>query len=76
MREKRADKERARLRAVLVQDRMGASEEIIGMLRSDVAALLDDYFDVDADSLKVVLDAREDGMYLLRIAAKAVRIKT
>ena len=71
----RAAKEQARLMRVLVQDRMGASDETVSMLRSDLRHLLEDYFDLDADSLKVVLDPREDGAYLLRVVAKAVRIK-
>jgi len=75
MRDGRAAKEQARLMRVLVQDRMGASDETVAMLRSDLVHLLEDYFDLDADSLKVALDAREDGGYFLRIVAKAVRIK-
>lgn len=71
-----AAKEQARLARVLVKDRMGTSEGTIAMLRSDLARLLEDYFDLDRDSLKVALDAKEDGCYILRVAAKAVRIKT
>ena len=75
MKDSRAAKEQARLMRVLVQDRMGTSDETISMLRSDLMHLLEDYFDLEADSLKVALDAREDGAYLLRVVAKAVRIK-
>ena len=75
MKECHAAKEQARLLKVLVQDRMGTSDDTLSMLRSDLTHLLEDYFDLDADSLKVALDAREDGAYLLRVAAKAVRIK-
>lgn len=75
MKESRAARERARLVRVLVQDRMGTSDETLSMLRSDLLHLLEDYFDLDADSLKVGLDAKEDGAYRLRVVAKAVRIK-
>jgi septum formation topological specificity factor MinE len=76
MRERSASKEQARLISVLVRDRLGTSQETVSMLRSDVAHLLEDYFDLDKDSLKVALDAKEDGVYIVRIIAKAVRIKT
>lgn len=69
-------KERQRLMRVLQQDRLHMSTENMAMLRSDVAHLLEDYFDLDTDSMQVNLEAREDGAYILRIAAKAVRIKT
>lgn len=65
-----------RLQNVLIKDRLTASKETLGMLRSDLARLLDDYLDLDKDSLQVSLDAKEEGVYVLRIAAKALRIKS
>lgn len=69
-------REKERLMRVLQQDRLNTSADTLAMLRSDLAHLLGDYFDLDAESLAVTLDAREDGLYLLRVNAKAVRIKT
>ena len=69
-------REKERLQRVLQQDRMNTSAETIAMLRSDVAHLLQDYFDLDTDTLQVNLDAREDGAYAVRIVARAVRIKS
>ena len=76
MKDRRARQEEERLVGVLMKDRLSASGETLAMLRSDLAHLLEDYFDLDADSLKVTLDARDDGGYLLRIAAKAMRMRT
>ena len=76
MRERRVAKEQARLVSVLVKDRMGATPDVVSMLRSDARHLLADYFDLDEGSLKVTLDAKEDGAYVVHIAAKAVRIRS
>ena len=76
MKDKRARQEEERLVGVLMKDRLSASGETLAMLRSDLMHLLEDYFDLDADSLHVSLDAREEGGYLVRIAAKAVRMRS
>lgn len=76
MRPKPIGTEEARLKRVLMQDRMNTSQETLAMLRSDMAHLLTDYFDLDESSLRVTLDAREDGGYLVRVAAKAIRIRS
>ena len=64
----------ARLRQVLARDRMQAGTEMMAMLRSDMRHLLGDYFDLDADSVMVHLEPKEDGSYQVHIVAKAIRI--
>ncbi len=75
MKDRLIRREEERLKNVLTKDRLSASGDTLAMLKSDATHLLQDYFDLEPDSLRVVLDAKEDGGYLLRIAAKAVRIK-
>ena len=53
---------------------MLASKEMMEMLRSDMRHLLGDYFDIDPDSVHVHLEPKEDGAYVVHVAAKAIRI--
>ena len=76
MKDRRARQEEERLVGVLMKDRLATSGETLAMLRSDLAHLLEDYFELDPDSLRVSLDAREDGGYSLRITAKATRMRS
>lgn len=74
MKESKAQDTALRLRQVLAQDRMLASKEMMEMLRSDMRHLLGDYFDIDPDSVHVHLEPKEDGAYVVHVAAKAIRI--
>lgn len=74
MKDKRAAETATKLRQVLVQDRMQAGKEMMEMLRSDMRHLLGDYFDIDADSVSVHLEPKEDGAYVVRVSARAIRI--
>ena len=74
MKENKALDTAARLKQVLAQDRMLAGKEMMEMLRSDTRHLLGDYFDIDPDSVHVHLEPKEDGAYVVHIAAKAIRV--
>lgn len=64
-----------RVKKVLLQDKTGAREDVSGVLKSDLYDLLDDYFEVDPNSLRAEITVNEFGFYEVKIAARAFRVR-
>ena len=64
-----------RIKKVLLQDRTGARENVIGAIKSDVFEVLDDFFEVNPQSVTAEVDVDERGLYAIRISAYAFRVR-
>lgn len=64
-----------RIKKVLLRDKAGAQEDIVAVLKSDVADLLDCYFEVDPRSIDAEIEVDEHGYYRVAISARAFRVR-
>ena len=64
-----------RIKKVLLQDKTGAREDVIAVLRSDLSDLLDNYFEVDPQSIGAEIAVDEYGFYEIRLSARAYRVR-
>lgn len=56
---------RERLKLVLIHDRSSASPELINALKSDLIEVIQQYMDIDVESLIVNLENEDDTMALI-----------
>lgn len=56
---------RERLRLVLVHDRASVSPDFINQLKEDLIRVIQEYLDIDEDSLQVSLENEEDSIALV-----------
>ncbi|NLN88099.1 MAG: cell division topological specificity factor MinE [Syntrophomonadaceae bacterium] len=59
------DVARERLRLVLIHDRSTVSPELIGALKADLIEVIQQYMDIDVESLIVNLENDDDTMALI-----------
>ena len=64
-----------RIKRVLLQDKTGAREDMVAVLKSDLNDLLDSYFEVDPTSICVEVSVSDVGYYEIRIVARAGRVR-
>lgn len=64
-----------RIKKVLLKDKTGAQEDVIAVLRSDLADLLDSYFELDPHSVKADIEVNDFGSYEVKISARAYRVR-
>ena len=64
-----------RIKKVLLKDKTGAREDVTAVLKSDAYDLLDNYFEVEPQSVSASVDVDEFGYYEVRIAARAYRVR-
>ena len=63
------------IKKVLLQDKTGAREDVTAVLKSDAYDLLDNYFEVDPQSVTASVEVDEFGYYEVRVAARAYRVR-
>ena len=56
---------RERLRLVLIHDRSMVSPELISALKADLIKVIQEYMDIDVDSLLVDLEGEDDAVALI-----------
>lgn len=54
-----------RLRLVLVHDRVGVSPELLQSLKEDLIQVINNYMEIDENSLEVTLDSSENQVALV-----------
>ena len=64
-----------RIKKVLLQDRAGTRENVIAVLKSDVFEVLDAFFEVNPQSVTAEVTVDDRGLYEIRIAAYAFRVR-
>lgn len=64
-----------RIKKVLLKDKTGAQEDVIAVIRSDLADLLDNYFEVDPLSIGASVEVDEFGYYKILLSARAYRVR-
>lgn len=64
-----------RIKRVLLQDKTGAREDMVAVLKSDLNDLLDSYFEVEPSSIGVDVSVSDLGYYEIRIMARAQRVR-
>ena len=64
-----------RIKKVLLKDKTGAQEDVIAVLKSDAYDLLDNYFEVDPNSLRAEVEVNDLGFYEVKITAHAHRVR-
>lgn len=64
-----------RIKKVLLQDKAGAQEDVVAVLKSDVYDLLDNYFEVEPQSISASVEVDESGYYEVKVTARAYRVR-
>lgn len=64
-----------RIKKVLLKDKTGAREDITAVLKSDAYDLLDNYFEVEPQSVSASIEVDEMGYYEVKVAARAYRVR-
>lgn len=64
-----------RIKRVLLRDKAGVQEDLIAVLKSDTASLLDCYFEVDPQSVTAAIEVEEYGCYEVTLTARAFRVR-
>lgn len=64
-----------RIKKVLLQDKAGAQEDVVAVLKSDAYDLLDNYFEVEPQSISASVEVDESGYYEVKITARAYRVR-
>jgi len=64
-----------RIKKVILQDKTGAPEQVLAVLKSDLYELLDGYFEVNPQSVSLEVEVDEYGFYRIAIGAKAFRVR-
>ena len=64
-----------RIRKVILQDKTGAPEQVLSVLKSDLFELLDGYFEVNPQSVSLEVAVDEHGFYTIAVTAKAFRVR-
>ena len=64
-----------RRRKVLLKDKTGTREDVGAVLKSDAYDLLDNYFEVEPQSVSASVEVDEMGYYEVRITARAYRVR-
>ena len=64
-----------RIKKVLLKDKTGAREDVIAVLKSDAYDLLDNYFEVDPQSVRAEVVVNEFGYYEVKLSARAQRVR-
>ena len=72
---KRAKVGLERIKKVLLKDKTGSQEDVTGVLKSDAYDLLDNYFEVDPQSVTASIEVDEFGYYDVRVSARAYRVR-
>ena len=65
-----------RLKRVILADNLRIPNGMSEMLKNDLIALLDGYFDLKSDTVRLDLSVSEDGVYKIEWIATANGIKT
>ena len=63
-----------RLKTVLLSDKHSSASRIQGVIKSDFYCMLLNYMEVDPAAIRVDITCDSDGIYILRIEARAKRI--
>jgi len=63
-----------RMKNALAMDEMSCAGRIGGVIKSDFYAMLTNYMDVEPGSVRISIEATEDGRYLVRLQAEAARV--
>ena len=71
---KKASEDLVRLKRVLLNDSLQLPSGVIGVLKSDVCAVLGGYFDLDGE-VSVSIAINENGVYSIRIDAVGKDVK-
>ena len=64
-----------RIKKVLLKDKTGAQEDVTAVPKSDAYDLLDNYFEVDPQSIRAEVNVNEFGSYEVKISARAYRVR-
>ena len=64
-----------RIKKVILQDKTGAPEQVLSVLKSDLYELLDGYFEVNPQSIALDVSVDERGLYTISVGAKAFRVR-
>lgn len=65
-----------RLKKVLLTDKINMPNGLLQLLKKDIGSVLNGYFDISKDTLKIEIDSNTEGMYDISLSAKAERIKS
>ena len=64
-----------RIKKVILQDRTGAQDNVLAVIKSDVFEVLDDYFEVNPQSVTADIGLDVQGTYEIRLSARAFRVR-
>ncbi|GEM_PF-5875628 len=64
-----------RIKKVILQDRTGAPDNVINVLKSDVFEVLDGFFEVNPQSVVAEVLVDNVGMYEIKFTARAFRVR-
>ncbi len=65
-----------RLKKVLINDKMEFSSELKKILLSDITRVLDNYLEVDEDSIGLIVNIQSDNTYTMSLTASIRHIKS
>jgi len=63
-----------RLKNVMMGDRIEGFETLLTVLKSDLSVLLGNYMHLGAEGLKIQLEVKDNGEYILNITASTDRL--
>jgi len=64
-----------RIKKVILQDRTGAPDDVIAVLKSDVFEVLDGFFEVNPQSVVAEIRVDSVGTYEIKLSARAFRVR-
>ena len=64
-----------RIKKVILQDRTGAQDNVIGVLKSEMFEVLDGFFEVNPQSVAAEISVDNAGMYEIKFFARAFRVR-
>ena len=64
-----------RIKKVILQDRTGAQDNVIAAMKSDIFEVLDNFFEVNPQSVSAVINLDDRGLYEICLSAHAFRVR-
>ncbi len=64
-----------RIKKVILQDRTGAPDDVINVLKSDIFDVLDGFFEVNPHSVVAEIQVDNVGTYEIKFSARAFRVR-
>lgn len=64
-----------RIKKVILQDRTGAPDDVIKVLKSDIFEVLDGFFEVNPQSVVAEIKVDNVGTYEIKMSARAFRVR-